>query len=377
MRYVLAILCALVSCATAAAQTPGFWLTGVAPGREGSQVSSISADGRVASGSSFGVGFTWTREGGRYDFGLEPGMPVLTFPMATNADGGVIAGGMYPDISPYGGRAFRRVGSGPMLDLGVLPGTTRSLARGISGDGNVVVGGCEYSQVTESFGQAFRWTPQGGMQGLGYAQPLGTYSVARAVSRDGSTIVGESQSGGTGNHTDAFVWREGAGMQALPGLPGSDSWTSASAVSADGSVIVGDAETPSNLNHAVRWTASGIQDLGVPPGMLASLALAVSDNGLVVGGVTGGSADNAFVWTPATGSLLLSDYLLSVGIALPPGYRLDVVQAISADGLTFAGHATNLQTLRQEGFVATIPAPASSVILLLLPSLWRRSRPVA
>lgn len=375
MRSFVAILCALMCCAAAAGQTPGFWLTGISPGREGSQVSSISADGRVASGSSEGVGFTWTRESGRYDFGLEPGMPVLTFPMATNAEGGVIAGGMYPDITPYGGRAFRRVGSGPMVDLGVLPGTTRSLARGISGDGSVVVGGCEYSQSTEAYGQAFRWTPQGGMQGLGYALPFGSYSVARAVSRDGTTIVGQSQSGGTGNHTDAFVWREGAGMQALPGLPGSDSWTSASAVSADGSVIVGQAETTSNLLHAVRWTASGIQDLGVPPGYLQSLALAVNDDGSVIGGRL--SNDNAFVWTSSTGILPLSSYLAAAGVSVPPGIKLASVLAISADGRTFAGFAINLQTSVQEGFVATIPAPASGVVLLLLPALRRRRTPAA
>jgi uncharacterized membrane protein len=354
---------------------------GSAPGTESSLVYALSQNGSIAAGvsfttTSFAPGFIWTRESGRNDYGA--GQPGFTGASALSSDGSAIAGTMYNSIAyPPPSRAYRRVGSGPLVDLGVVPGNTRSFARGISGDGNTVVGGCEWSSSTGAVGQAFRWTPQGGIQGLGFAFPNGTLSRASGISRDGSTIVGLSQSGGTAGHQDAFVWREGQGMQALPGLPG-NGWTEANAVSADGRVIVGDAETTLHGLDAVRWTASGIQDLGVPPGYFGSTALAVSDDGLVIGGRTSEEhADIAFVWTPSTGPVLLSDYLLAAGITPPAGYRLSAVRAISADGLTFAGYATNLQTFVQQGFVATVPTPSSSLILLLLPALRRRPRPTA
>lgn len=204
------------------AQSPGFWLTGYAPGiLSGSHATGLTPDGLIAcGGSSSGPGFTWTRESGRYDFGLEPGMPGTTAAYGISSNGGVLAGAMYPVSTPLQSRAYRRVGSGPLVDLGVLPGTTRSYARGISGDGSTVVGACEFSQSTGLFGQAFRWTAQGGMQGLGYTRPGGTMSRAQAISRDGSTIVGYSQSDGFGGPVEGFVWREGAGIQALPNVPG-------------------------------------------------------------------------------------------------------------------------------------------------------------
>lgn len=373
MRRFAAILCALVFCAAAAGQTPGFWLVGMAPGGSGSQVLGLSADGSVACGASYsGAGFTWTRQGGRYDYGLEPGMPQFSHGWGLSSDAGVLAGVMR--TLPAESRAFRRVGNGPLVDLGVVPGNTRSYSRAISGDGSVVVGGCEWSQFNEVAGQAFRWTEQGGIQGLGYTRPGGNFSQAQGISRDGTTIVGVSQSGGSAGPRDAFVWREGAGMQALPGLPGSTGWNAATAVNADGSVIVGQAETTGQHLRAARWTSSGIQDLGVPPGYHESFAKAVSGDGNVIGGQL--SNFTAFLWTPSTGILPLSDYLTSLGISLPAGHKLSAVTAISADGLTLAGYTLNLQTTEQEGFVATIPAPASCLILLLLPAL-RRRRPHA
>lgn len=380
MRTVAAISGAVLlgaASSAARAQTPGFWLTGYAPGTMGSGVSGLSADGLVACGGSSGVGFTWTREGGRYDFGLEPGMPGVTVAYGISSDATVLAGQVYPNSGvPLQSRAYRRAGSGPLVDLGVLPGTTRSYARGISGDGSVVVGACEFSQSTGLFGQAFRWTAQGGMQGLGYTRPGGTMSRAHAISRDGSTIVGYSQSDGFGGPVEGFVWREGAGIQALPNVPGWTGWTQASAVSADGSVIVGQADAPTGGVHAVRWTAAGIQDLGVVPGYTNSLALSVSGDGTVIGGRL--SSDTAFVWTTSTGILQLSDYLASSGISVPPNLKLASVLAISDDGRTFAGYTINLQTSVQEGFVATVPAPASVLSLILLaPCLRRRRRGAA
>jgi len=380
MQKLGAILTVLAASGIAAAQTPGFWLTGLRPGTTYAGVGALTPDGRVAAGSIMGVGFTWTRESGRYDFGLEPGMPGVSYVYGISSDGGIIAGSMYPNLgTPLLTRAYRRVGNGPLVDLGLVTGNTRAYARGMSGDGNTVVGGCEWGQATSLNGQAFRWTPQGGMQGLGYARPGGQFSRALGVSLDGSTIVGESF---TNLVSDAFIWRESTGIQALPRLPGaaSNSWSRASAVNSDGTVIVGDGDSPvTGTSTAVRWAAGGVQDLGLLPGYLRSISDSVDGSGNIIGGrlVDGVQPDTAFVWTPLGGMQIASDYLAGHGITVTPGYRVLNVSVISADGLTYGGWVIDTSTNALQGFVATVPSPAAAPVLLLTTALIRRRRSAA
>jgi uncharacterized membrane protein len=187
----------------AAAQTPGFWLVGIATGASGSEVRALNQDGSVAVGFSIGAtipGFRWTAAGGRQDFGLEAGMPTGTPAYAVNSDGSIIVGDMYGSV-PH--RAYRRVGAAPLQDLGPLLSYQSVIARGVSGDGNVVVGHGETISAGTPFGQACRWTPATGMQPLGWLRPGSILSQALDVSRDGTTIVGESMS----SANEAFVWR--------------------------------------------------------------------------------------------------------------------------------------------------------------------------
>lgn len=386
MRGSVAILDLLTLTSAVAAQTPGIWLTGLAPNATDGWVTSISQTGGTAAGFCFGIstsspfygpGFTWTRQAGRYDFGLEPGLPATTNVYGIDSDGGVLAGYMRNVSQPQ--RAFRRAGSGPLEDLGVLSNETRSYARGISGDGSIVIGASEHSNSTEAFGQAFRWTAQTGMVGLGYTRPGGGFSQARGISRDGDTIVGHSQSGGPGGPDDAFVWTLAGGIHALPGLPGAPAEAQANAVSANGAVVVGVATAGTTQLHsqAIRWVEGLITDLGTLPGFVDSVAFATSDDGNVIGGSANASSTfAAFVWTSSAGMLPLSSYLNAAGVTVPAGYRLDSVFAISGDGLSFAGQARNLTTGTAEGFVATVPPPASFLVLLL-PAIARRKRPAA
>ena len=379
MRLTLVAAAVLGFSGVAGAQT-GFWPVGVAPGKSFSFVFGLSQDGSVAVGSSGGSGpfnapgFSWTAAGGRYDFGFEPGMPNWTTAHAVSSTGAVIAGTMSPDGKAN--RAYRWTGSGPLEDLGTLHNWPRSHAESVSGNGEIIVGTSVYTDLQFAFGEAFRWTPQGGMQGLGYLTPDGSYSHARAISRGGTTIVGFSQADGLGGPQQAFTWTEDSGMQPLPGLPGAPyALADARAVSADGSVAAGMALTPGERLRAVRWTDRGIEDLGTVAGFMDSIAYAISDAGDVVGGrVSGGvTPGEAAVWTPDTGLVLLSDYLLAHGVDLPSGLRLEEVEAISGDGLTFAGQFQDLTTGIREGFVATIPCPAS-VLVLLTPCLLARRR---
>jgi len=374
MQKLGAILTVLAASGIAAAQTPGFWLVGHAPGATNTQVLALSADGGIAAGGSSRIGFAWTRQNGRYDFGLEPGMPAVSVAYGLSNDGETIAGQMSPDPNNNQlSRAYRRVGNGPLVDLGLITGNTRAYARGISGDGNTVVGACESGQLTSVFGQAFRWTPQGGMQGLGYTRPVSFFSVALGISRDGSTIVGESEPNG---YADAFVWRQNTGMQALPRLPGSPPalTAQANAVNADGSVIVGLSYDPVTVQPmAVRWTAASVEPLGTVPGYRRSHAFAVDGSGsLIAGDIFSsqiGLPDTAFVWTPLTGMQPIAEYLAGHGVSVPEGFRIRRVWAVSDDGQTFAGYAVNTTPGDIVGFVATVPAPASGLVFLLLPAM--------
>jgi probable HAF family extracellular repeat protein len=358
MRTTLLALVLGTATAAATAQTPGFHLVGHAPGTQYGRVWSLSQSGSVAAGSNAPtptVAFTWTAAGGRDDFGLQSGSPHWTTAQGVSSDGTVVVGHM--DVQSI--RAFRRVGNGPLENLGVLPGPyTRSFASGVSGDGNIIVGRSEYNPSSTSLvTQAVRWTPQTGMQGLGWLHPFDSRSEATAISRDGSTIVGESNNYG-------FVWRDGTGMQGLPVLPGSPSTQSSPhAVNSDGTVIVGASSASDGNRRAVRWTSAGIEDLGLLSGYSRTRALAVSDDGLTVGGVAYTPLpDLAFVWTSGGGMTSLVDYLDSHGIGVPQDWNLITIHAISGDGLTFAGEARSTSGVRQ-GFVATIPAPSGMLVI--------------
>lgn len=354
MRMLMGVMACGMTAAAAAGQTPGFHLVGFAPGGTASIARALSADGDTAVGGTggfpgnlIGPGFVWTTAGGRYDFGLEPGMPAFTAPTSVSSDGGTLAGWMR-ETPQTDVRAFRRTESGLLQDLGVLPNNQSSRANGISGDGSIVVGQCEVGPSgNNTFGVAFRWTQQSGMEALPHLRPEGSMTQALCISRDGSTIVGLSQTGGIFGPIEAFSWTQGGGMVPLPGLPGAPfSRGEANAVNADGSVIVGSAPDENGFTRAVKWTSAGVESLGTLPGEFSLRAMAVSDDGQVIGGSTGLDG-YAFVWTPSTGMTWLSDHLASFGVILPPEWRLESVYSISGDGLTFAGEAVSDAGVRQ------------------------------
>ena len=138
-----------------------------------------------------------------------------------------------------------------MQDLGTLGGT-ESWAYGVSADGSVVVG-WSYNAGRQ---RAFRWE-NGVMQDLGTLG--GPQSEAYGVSANGAVVVGWSFYNARAQHKRAFRWQNGS-MRDLGTLPGGDQ-SEAYGVSADGAVVVGRAENAAGQWRAVRWTASGIEDL--------------------------------------------------------------------------------------------------------------------
>jgi probable HAF family extracellular repeat protein len=374
LRIAAAILTTTALCHAAVAQT-GIWFTGLAPDTTEAIARATSADGAVTTGRSGAIGYIWTRAGGRYDFGLEPGMPPVTNPHAVSSNGSVVAGLMY--LNPNGETsAFRWTAGGAFQNLGTLPGDVRSIGNGISGDGAVVVGESQrFPAGQPPSGRAFRWTQQTGMVALPHLRANGTNTVAQAISRDGGTIVGESQYGGSFGPIEAFKWTAGGGMEVLPLLPGAAFVeSSAYASSANGQVVVGDSATATGRKHAVRWANDMLQDLGVLASMRDSNAYAVSGDGTIVGGQSSfGSTWSAFIWTEQLGMVAATDYLMLNGVSVPAGWRLGKVFGIANDGLTFVGEAWSPQNVRQ-GFIATVPAPGAALLVLPFVAFLRQRR---
>ncbi|MDX2132849.1 MAG: hypothetical protein SFY69_12435 [Planctomycetota bacterium] len=344
-----------------------FYLTGLAPGTEGGRTYGLSADGTIAAGwssrANFTPGYVWTADTGRYDFGLEPGLPSLTITAGLSGDGRAVVG-TAGDLNQR--RAFRWSGPGTYQTLGSF-GYPATYAQAVNHDGSIIVGRGEFG--TGGFiGQAFRWTSATGMVGLGFTRPGHGFSEAAAISRDGSTIVGTSRGG---SDYRAFTWTQGTGMLELPGLPGTTNV--ALGVSADGAYVVGasgDGFLP------VVWQAGQLRQLELSGPYFTGAANCVNDAGDVIGGYVAGppgQTQYAAVWTPEWGMELLSDYLAFHGVQVPAGLTLTTCSAISADGMTFAGW-TERPNGGLEGYVAVIPCPASVALLfpLLLSSLNRR-----
>ncbi len=163
-------------------------------------------------------------------------------------------------------------------------------AHGVSADGSTVAG---WAGVLSPH-QAWLWTRDSGMMVI--APPLPNRDCeAWGLSADGRVVVGTTYPDSSSNYR-GFCWSRDT-MIVLGTLGGPTSW--AYAASADGGVVVGGAEHSSGYNHAFRWRPdSGMQDLGVLPGALRSVARAVSLDGAVVVGWSGfpGQIHHAFRW---------------------------------------------------------------------------------
>ena len=217
----------------------------------------VSADGSVIVGTysenNNEITFRWIP--GRGIAGL-PGLPAAVIRCevrAVSADGAVVVGESRFE-SDYD-EAFRFHADTGLIQLGVVPGDSSSVADGVSADGSVIVG--------SSFGadtQAFRWTQQTGMIGLGTLPDGSRNSRACGVSADGAIIVG--QCSGEGGF-EAFIWDAAHGMRSLRQVLVSQfdlganlaGWKlqSANAVSADGSFVVGCGMNPRGNREA--WSA--------------------------------------------------------------------------------------------------------------------------
>jgi probable HAF family extracellular repeat protein len=276
-------------------------------------------------------------------------------------DGKVIAGeakdtnGVTTAAIWQGGTQWRTLGGPPN---GRVQDQTLTSTWGINGDGSIIVG---LAWVQPTGAHAVRWDAQNGMVDLGSLQNKS--SRANAISADGNTIAGwDENPRQDGNH---YYWRGAIWWQGLERLMNPYGWIGqAEALNDSGSIVVGRGH-PMNTLHAYRFTAwdGAVEDLGaIPRGRGPnereqedrSIAAAVSDDGNVVVGQSGWMPPtDAFIWTPETKMLKLSDYLAGKGVSGFDRWILVSAVAVSPDGRIISGTGIN-PNAEPEGWIVKL-----------------------
>lgn len=297
------------------------------PGHMTSSIWGVSADGRVAVGSSYdfspdnSIGIRYLAELGTRALG-SPAAEHLVIGFAASGDGSVIVG------QGPNGEALRWVEAGRIDTLGTVAGKQYYSAFGVSLDGGVIVGSAA-DDANETGAVPVAWSSALVGRKLGLLSGSSS-GEAMAVSGDGKVVVGNSGDEAFRLGTDGVVRRLGH----LPGAVASV----AQAVSQDGSVIAGYSMRPDDwLGRPFRWSAAGgMESLGD----LGGEALAVSaDGGVIVGGVVFNGDEHAFIWDATKGMRLLRDVLAGdLGIEVGE-LHMSVASGISADGKTIVGNA--------------------------------------
>lgn len=297
-----------------------------------SQLVTLSEHGRVAGGSYMGSGaWRWTAARGAQDFDGYSGMNGMNSWGQPQAGQHEDANGVLVAALAYSNSNLVE----PTL-LGGLPGGvaldgTLSSAYDVADDGTAV--GLAF---TADNAVAFRWQGPTGMVELPRIDTDGA-SRANAISRDGKVIVGWNDT--AEGFRRAVKWVDGNITEFLDA--GGLQVGEALATNRDGSVVVGEGAGKMG-DEAWRWTAAtGVQAIGIiGSGSFFDRAYAfgVSDDGNLIGGASGFGFDRkAVVWTPAGGMQLLTDFLAARNIAVPDGWTLNSVTAVSGDGKVLGG----------------------------------------
>lgn len=332
------------------------------------RIDGISNNG-IGSGSTLGNGeyFMWTPGTGAFGIGgVTPGDGVGGQGKISN-DGRYISGTTFNAAENYHEMSRYDTTTGTWTGFGVLPtiGTQidAEVTSGwaISGNGQHIVG-LGWTSLGTADAHATQWTEGVGMFSLGSNQ-IGRSSRANGVNFDG-TVVGGWQDG---DNRQGAVWVNG--VQEL--ITTNDGFGAAEVfeVSDDGRFAVGmgfgDFFTPGN---AYRYDIENNAYEALPNlaegGQQIMGAAAVNGDGTLIGGGTWGFGPaffgNGFIWEEGVGTMTVSEYLDSKGVAYPAGFNFAFVTSISTDGQWLAGWGGFGSA---ESWVVHIPAPGSLTLL--------------
>lgn len=296
-----------------------------------------------------------------------------------------------------------------MTDIGVLTGYTSSSPAGVSADGKQFAGTYN-SHIGYDRARSVVWSDTGELHLPGLL-PGGNFAWGTDISADGRVVVGY---GGYTNGARAWTWSESSGLQTLSASENPDASTYAAAITQDASTIGGYYTGVSARVRPMIWRGSqsiNLDDLGLggriescsfdnrmfgivgtqpavwsTHGVLSVLTmpenirLAHAHDGageIVVGtGIDYQNHRHGLVWVG--GQLMLLNDFASMHGVLMPGWNLNSVSKISADGRRLFGHGTRMLTgdlQRTEAFMIEIPSPSAFCIALTIFGIGRpRSR---
>jgi hypothetical protein len=349
-------------------------------------VSQVSDKGKQVAGvySTFQSPFwIWDKKSGTTNIGGEG------FLAAISGDGRVVGGSVGVNVdTPYGPTVQERAALWTKQDgwKSLAPDTFagcvffHTTIFDLSTDGSAAVG---LAFVDCANAYAFKWTDKGGMKILSKKSENqqcpdgagGTYRCegsarANAVSGNGNVVGGwEEVPEGLGLRIGS-IWvgntqtllRDPRGNDVIGGLVGE-----VMGVNAAGTIAVGMNGGPM-FKDAYMWTpAKGVTNLGRYPGQVCytnwdtgenvcedreTLAYSVSDDGKVITGssrLLNVGIDDAAIYTPRMGWMLLADFLQSQGVLEASRWQF-LGATISADGTTLVGTAWPLAADYYQGY---------------------------
>ena len=251
------------------------------------------------------------------------------------------------------------------VSVGDVPGgADRSFVYSVN-DSGLAVGKAShaFNQFNAPLYRAVRWTPGAGLETLPLpnAGDLDSSSTAWSV-LDDERIFGVSASG-------AWLYSETTGFQML------EDAEQMSRANSDGTFFLGTASNnPINgYDSPAYWTPDqGLVHLPLSANDDFGLAFGMSDDGSVI---VGQLQAHQYIWIDQGQPMLISDYAASLGLDMD-GWFIANVYGVSADGSTIVGGARHAswEAGRVEGFVLTIPSPASASVFAFGLIACRRRR---
>lgn len=314
---------------TPAAADPGFEILPEPPGVPGEMhAEGVSADGCTVVGWGGGdatpVPFRW-----RYDETLEIPTDLYSYdPIPTGtgraydvSDDGEVVVGYFDGDDTGGAGAFRWELDGDVSES-FERFQTHSSANAVSASGNILVGSGRSDHLPP-----FRWD-DGAIEILPQLEVddgLQPNSRVLGLSADGSVAVGWGHEG----FFQPLAVRWDDGVISSIGIPNGAIWSRAEAISADGQVIVGKSDL-----GAFRWVGGAMHDIGSG----AQIARSASADGASIVGL---GSTGAFIWDVFHGTRDVATVLRNIHGFDLGDWTLNDATAISDDGLTLVGFATN------------------------------------
>lgn len=226
--------------------------------------------------------------------------------------------------------------------------------------------------------RGYRWrvNPNGGAD---YRHTGHVWANAAA----GTGVLVGWDSGNPGNARRAMHLISANGTTQAPVPGGSGVRSEGFGISLNGLVLSGfDADVGGATTRAFVWTVGdpGMTLLARLSGDTQSTAIAVNNNRTAAGFSSDGTTARAVIWDTtgtwdSTGQpRLVTDLLAAAGVNLSNWTRLTRVTTMSDDGTTVAGWGVWAADGTTRGFIATIPEPATLLLLTLggLASIRRR-----